>query len=507
MSIFKITIKSEGQTIELEVPSGQTVLNVVQDTGLSFLAPCGGNGSCGKCLVYVHESGASGLRLACRTQISDQMIIELDDPQTMMIEEDAVVSSYAPDTGLPGLGVALDIGTTTLACRLFDRHEGTLLASAARINPQAAWGADVISRIDASVEGKLSQMQEALTAAIDQMLDELLSTTRRKRAEIVDFTIAGNTVMQHIAAGLPPDSIGVNPFTPLSLFGEYRDLPGLNISCQVWFAPCVASYVGGDITAGMLASSMHTADRIQVLIDLGTNGELALGSKNGIIACATAAGPVFEGANIHFGMPAMPGAISVAREENGVLVFEVIGGIEPRGLCGTGIIDVAAWMYKHGIFDETGYLLDADECPQYADRLGEENGMAVFYLTEDKSIYLTQKDIRNIQLGKSAVYSGLMVLLDAAGIGLDDVARLDLAGGFGKYINKESAAIIGVIPKAWLDRAFSIGNSSAEGASAALLSTQARNDLTAIDDLTRYIELSTSPKFNEFFVEYMMFPE
>ncbi|MCL2136313.1 MAG: ASKHA domain-containing protein [Coriobacteriia bacterium] len=507
MSTYQITIRTEDDELLVEADSEKTVLEVIQEAKLVISATCGGNGTCGKCMVYVHEGGISGLRLACRTHVSDQMIIELAGPQTMIIEEDALVSSYVPDTGLTGLGIALDIGTTTLACRLFDRSDGSLLASAARINPQAVWGADVISRIDASVDGKLEAMQEAVLDAINQMVDELLSTARRRRRDISDFTIAANTVMQHIAAGLAPDSIGVNPFTPLSLFGDYHDLPLLNIPCQVWFTPCLASYVGGDITAGIIASDMHKAERKQVLIDLGTNGEMALGDKNGIIACATAAGPVFEGANIHFGMAALPGAISVAWEEDGVLKFDTIGGAEPKGLCGTGIIDIAACLYKNGIFDETGYLYSADECPKYADRLGEEDGVSVFYLTEDKSLYLTQKDIRNIQLGISAVYSGLMVLLDTAGIGIDDIDHLDIAGGFGKYINKESAAILGLFPKAWLDRTNSIGNSSVEGASAVLLSSAARNDTQNIHDLAEYIELSLSPKFNEYFVENMMFPE
>ncbi|MDR2956581.1 MAG: 2Fe-2S iron-sulfur cluster binding domain-containing protein, partial [Coriobacteriales bacterium] len=238
MSTYNITIKTEGRVLEIQATPGQTALNVIQDAGLDFRAPCGGNGKCGKCMIYVHESGSSGLRLACRTDISDQMILELDGPQTMMIEEGAIVSSYAPDTGMTGVGVALDIGTTTLACRLFDRTDGKLLASAARVNPQAVWGADVISRIDASVEGKLKQMRDSLLRSIDQILDELLSKPKHKRREIADFTVAGNTVMQHIAVGLPPDSIGQNPFIPLSLFGDHHNWPG--VPCPIWFAPCIA---------------------------------------------------------------------------------------------------------------------------------------------------------------------------------------------------------------------------------------------------------------------------
>lgn len=505
MSTFTVIIKTQGNVVEMQATPGQSALDVIQDAGLNFSAPCGGNGKCGKCMIYVHESGSSGLRLACRTDVSDQMILELDGPETMMIEEDAVVSSYAPDTGRAGIGVALDIGTTTLACRLFDLDNGQLLESAARVNPQAVWGADVISRIDASVDGKLSQMQDAVLRAVDQMLDELLSKARHKRSEIIDFTIAGNTVMQHIAVGLPPDSIGLNPFIPLSLFGDLHELP--DIPCPIWFAPCIASYVGGDITAGMIATDMHKAEYKQVLVDLGTNGELSLGNKDGIIACATAAGPVFEGANIYFGMPALPGAISSAWSEDGHLAFETIGGVAPKGVCGTGLVDIAAYMYKNGIFDATGYLLDAEDCPEHAAWLGVENGLNVFYLTEDKSLYITQRDIRNIQLGKSAVYSGIMVLMDAAGLGLEDIHRLDIAGGFGKHINLESAATLGIIPASWLDRAYAVGNSSVEGASAALLSADARADMMGLWDLAEYIELSTSARFNEFFIENMMFPE
>ena len=505
MSKLRITIKTEGRVIEVEADPGKTTLEVIQDAGLMFSAPCGGNGLCGKCMVYVHEAGGSGLRLACRIDATDNMVIELDGPQTMLIEEEAALSIYEPDVGREGVGVALDIGTTTLACRLFDRSDGKLLASAARVNPQAAWGADVISRIDASVAGKLEQMQDALLYAIDQMVDELLSQTRYRRRHLVDFTVAGNTVMQHIAAGLPPDSIGLHPFIPISLFGDYHELPG--IPCPVWFAPCMASYVGGDITAGIIANNMHRADSTQMLLDLGTNGEMSLGDKNRILSCATAAGPVFEGANIRFGMPALPGAISAAWEQDGHLAFDTIAGVAPKGLCGTGIVDVAAFMLRMGIVESTGRLLEADECPEFADWLGEVDGAPVFYLTPERDIFITQRDIRNIQLGKSAVFSGIQVLLSTAGLGFDDITRLDIAGGFGKRLNLESAAIVGIIPAVWLDRAYAVGNSSVEGASAALMSSAARADMLGLRDIAEYIELSISPEFNEFFVENMMFPE
>jgi uncharacterized 2Fe-2S/4Fe-4S cluster protein (DUF4445 family) len=226
-----------------------------------------------------------------------------------------------------------------------------------------------------------------------------------------------------------------------------------------------------------------------------------------MLCCATAAGPVFEGANIYFGMPALPGAISAAWEDNGHLAYDTIGGIAAKGLCGTGIVDVAAFMLRNGIVESTGRLLDAEECPNFANYLGVENNANVFYLTPERDIYITQRDIRNIQLGKSAVFSGIQVLMKTAGLDFDDITRLDIAGGFGKRLNLESAATVGIIPACWLDRAYAVGNSSVEGASAALLSSQARQDMMDLWNRTEYIELSTSPDFNEFFVNNMMFEE
>ncbi|MCL2339682.1 MAG: ATP-binding protein, partial [Actinomycetia bacterium] len=255
------------------------------------------------------------------------------------------------------------------------------------------------------------------------------------------------------------------------------------------------------------ACDVHKSENPEVLIDLGTNGELSLGSRHGIVSCATAAGPVFEGANIFFGMPALPGAISEVWEEGDRLAYNTIGDAEPKGICGTGLIDAVAYMLRKGLVDETGYLLEASECPEHAAWLGQENSGSVFYLTADHRIYITQRDIRNIQLGKSAVYSGLMVLLDEAGLDLQGVTKLFIAGGFGKKLNLESAATVGIIPRAWLDRAVAVGNSSVEGASAALLSAEARQDMLALWDITKYIELSITARFNDYFVENMMFPE
>jgi uncharacterized 2Fe-2S/4Fe-4S cluster protein (DUF4445 family) len=308
--------------------------------------------------------------------------------------------------------------------------------------------------------------------------------------------------MQHIAVGLPPDTIGVNPFIPLSLFGDDHEIDGLG---QCYLTRCVAGYVGGDITAGMLACELDQGGT-RLFLDLGTNGEMALSADGRIKCCATAAGPVFEGANVHFGMPASPGAISKVSYEDGAVKLNVVGDADPIGICGTGIVDAVAMMVRLGVVDETGYLLGADELEEpLASLAGCENDSNVFYLTPDHSIYITQNDVRSLQLAKAAVCAGILTMIDAAGIEVSDITQLDIAGGFGAYLNLESAAAIGLFPEELLPCASSVGNTSGEGATALLVSSAAHARESEIIEKCDYLELSTSAEFNDFYVEMMEF--
>jgi uncharacterized 2Fe-2S/4Fe-4S cluster protein (DUF4445 family) len=490
----------------LEAPAreGQTVLEVIQKQGLPFSAPCGGKGTCGKCGVLLRDGDGLGYRLACRTQVVAGMTVELGATETMLIEESGTAVGLPHDGSSTGLGIAVDIGTTTLACRLFDRATGTALKTAARINPQVVFGADVISRIDVSRAGGLQDLHDALWRALDGLFVRLCTEAGVSTDDISSVVLAGNTVMEHIAAGLAPDSIGVAPYAPLSLFGEERALPGC--PSPVYLAPCIAGYVGGDISCGMLATGIDSALEPVLFIDLGTNGEIALGSRDGIHCCATAAGPVFEGANILFGMPALTGAVSAVQDGDTHFTLEVIGGGRPIGICGTGLVDLVAFLFRHGIIDETGKLSPAAEVsPAFASNIGNEDGKAVFYLTDDRDVYLTQGDIRNLQLGKAAIAAGIEVLLEKSGIAPDDIRNLYLAGGFGRRLNLFSAATIGLIPKKLLGKARSVGNTSIEGASAALLSQEARDRLHGIAALSDYAELSTDPTFNAHFMDALAF--
>jgi len=297
----------------------------------------------------------------------------------------------------------------------------------------------------------------------------------------------------------------VNPFTPLSLFGDMHKIDGLG---NCYFSPCIAGYVGGDITAGLLARGFDDG-RTRLLLDLGTNGEMALSHAGRIACCATAAGPVFEGANVRFGMPAGPGAISQVSLVDGNVNINVIGDGAPIGICGTGIIDAVALMVETGVVDETGYLLDADDAEdegiELAGWLGEEDDGNVFYLTEDHTLFITQADVRSMQLAKAAVCAGVHTLMEAHNVTCNQIEGLEIAGGFGRYLNLASAARIGLFPAELLDRAASVGNTSAEGASAMLISHKARTRAEQIVESCDYLELSTSASFNGFYVDMMEF--
>ncbi|MDD5893659.1 MAG: ASKHA domain-containing protein, partial [Coriobacteriaceae bacterium] len=302
-----------------------------------------------------------------------------------------------------------------------------------------------------------------------------------------------------------PHGIGVAPFEPVTLFGDKVEFLGE----QAFFAPCVAGYVGGDITCGLLAIDVRSEDEPVLFLDLGTNGEMALGDRSGIVTCATAAGPVFEGSNVRFGMPAYPGAISSVRLVDGSLELEVIGGEEPVGICGTGLIDAVAVLLELGIVDETGRMLDDDEAADEVDdedlagRVFELDGRPAFRLAGE--IAITQEDIRNLQLAKAAVMGGIETLMERRGIDAFDVAKLQIAGGFGQYLDLRNAARIGLFPEELLDKASSVGNTSIEGASAALFSSAAREELARIVEVCDYVELSGDAAFNAHYIDAMMF--
>lgn len=490
---YIVTIKSGTGVRKVSADGSQTLLELLRTEGAQIHAPCGGNGTCKQCRVIAAGTlcTQSGVKetfdiaeiLACRWRPAGDVTVTLEQAAG---ENDHIAADRRDiPGGGEGLGLAVDIGTTTVAAYLYDLASGRCLNTACGMNAQRSYGSDVISRIQyCGTEGGLEQQSRAIREQICQLAGSICGDLKQIRY----ISIAGNTVMEHIFAGLSPVRIGVAPFTPESLFGEEypasRMLHGFAEDAILYLAPCVAGYVGGDITAGLMSSGACDSEETVLFLDIGTNGEMAIGSREGFLCCATAAGPAFEGAGISCGSPARDGAInSVARD----LTFTTIGDVPPESICGSGLIDGAAALLYNEIVDETGRL---------------EDGRYTF----GGAVYLDGDDIRQLQLAKGAVRAGIETLLTLSGKRCDEISQVLIAGGFGAYMNVESACAIGLIPPALLHKTCHVGNSSGVGASMAL-TPGGRERLAQVDKLCSYVELSGSKVFNEKYIDAMMFDE
>jgi uncharacterized 2Fe-2S/4Fe-4S cluster protein (DUF4445 family) len=404
------------------------------------------------------------------------------------------------------LGIGVDLGTTTVVAYLLDLSSGDRLGSLSELNVQRRFGADVISRIEAaaSAEG-FAELRQGIRSQIAGMASALLAGAGAPAEDLIAFAIAGNTTMLHLLAGAPPGAIARSPFVPAFLSRRLESAAALGLAshpgCAAILLPGISAYVGADIVAGMAAIGLEDAEGNSLFLDLGTNGEIALGGKGGILCCATAAGPAFEGAGIEKGSGGVAGAIDSVWLEGGGLRYGTLGDIEPTGICGSGLVDALAAFLDCGIVDVTGRMIDPDGIVE------EGIGGRRAYLDRRSGIYLSQADVRAAQLAKAAIAAGIDTLLEAAGCASSDVDRLYLAGGFGSLLNARSAARIGLIPAELADRAIVVGNASGSGAVAACLSRRALEDCDRVRAASSYVELSSRPDFNEAYVERMMFPE
>jgi len=371
-------------------------------------------------------------------------------------------------------GVAIDIGTTTVAGYLYKLPECELLNTICIPNSQVIYGADVITRIEHSNNGGLFDLHSKVW---EQIWRIRLSFELQTEEKVELMVITGNTAMLHMLLNIDPRTLAVAPFTPQSLFGWWTE--------NAYFPKCISSYVGADITTGILASGM-VDDSCSFLVDIGTNGEMALWNGEKLICCSTAAGPAFEGAGIAAGCPAVTGAINKVYIENGAIAYTTISNAPAVGICGTGLIDVIACMIELGIIDETGYM--------------EED-----FLIADSGISITPDDIRQVQLAKSAIRAGIDTLLNECGKTSADIKNFYIAGGFGNYIDKQSCAKIGLIPSDVLGKVVILGNAAGIGAGMILQSKECLEQSEQIGITAETVELSTSPYFMTKYVDNMMF--
>ena len=493
-----VRIKTDKRQVLLSAEKGETLLSLLRRAGIPVTASCGGNGTCGKCRVLLDGREVP----ACRTAVSGDCEVVLTEAAGGAILGSASVPQEKGHEKTEGeCFAAVDLGTTTVALELFST-DGRLLGSACDWNAQAAYGGDVISRCQYCMEHP--DGVRVLQGLIRGQVFSLIRSLGAAPAQVARVFLAGNTVMQHLFAGISPAPIAAAPFRP-ALFFDGDETP----EAPFLYAPCVAGYVGGDITAGIWSAGLQRSTENALFLDVGTNGEMALCTPEGILGCAVASGPAFEGVGIRCGMPGLPGAVSHVSLDGDCPVLEVIGGEKPKGICGSGLIDLLAMLLEMRLISGTGLLYGPEDAPFPAgERLGEdENGNGIYYLTEDRSVFLTAADVRQLQLAKAAVAAGIAVLLKEAGLRAEDIDRLYLAGGFGCFMNLESAAAIGMLPACLRDRTVLLGNSSLTGAGKALFAPGAREELLEIRRRFRYLELSGNALFNRLFPEEMMFYE
>ena len=433
---------------------------------------------------------------------------------TAVIAGDELIGVEAGDTTGRVFGLAIDLGTTTVVATLIDLLSGTPAGVASMLNKQQPFGADVISRISATMldPAALAKLQELAQETLRELTAEVCAKGGVDPAEVYEVALAGNATMTQILLGIDPEPVGVAPF--IMAAREYPNLRatdlGLALQAQapaVVF-PAFGAYVGGDIVAGLLASGLDRDKRLRLFIDVGTNCEIAIGNAERIVCTAAPAGPAFEAANLRCGMRAADGAIEVVKIRDGKIELGVIGDVEPIGLCGSGIVEVISELVRVKLLDASGRFVTNEVArelqPALADRFIERDGVRMFEVAPE--VFLSQRDVRELQFAKASISTGWRLLVEELGIEVDEIQQVLLAGSFGSYLSPAAAVRIGMVPKLALPRIVAAGNVAGEGAKMALLSAKERAAALALIDEVEYMELSDRPDFNDRFIDELAFP-
>jgi uncharacterized 2Fe-2S/4Fe-4S cluster protein (DUF4445 family) len=495
-----VTIRLEPLGVSFSIPAGTPLQDVLFAHGVEF--PCGGKGKCKGCRVrllqgYLPVSPEqermltpdelrAGWRLSCQCAPDTDVTLEMAQWEAAILSDETAITLAGRD----GLGIAVDLGTTTLVAQLVELKTGNVLAVRTALNPQARHGADVMSRIGFAVaEGGAPRLVELIRKQIGSMVVDLLEAARKPAADLVDVVVVGNTVMHHLFCGLDVTPLSHFPFESPTLGAQHLTASALGWrtdTVPVRFLPCIGGFVGSDVLAGVMAKNLHQSDRLAALIDLGTNGEIVVGTRERLICASTAAGPAFEGARIFMGMRASTGAISEVHVKDGALVSHVLGNVTPRGICGSGLVDAVAAMLELGLVKPGGRFSDGG------------NSLSLLL-----PVKISQTDIRELQLAKGAIAAGIRLLAGELGTHPEDVERVFLAGAFGNYVNTTSAGRIGLLPFP-TDRIIPSGNTALLGAKIALFTAQETWD--ALASRIEHISLHENPDFQNTYVENMTFP-
>jgi uncharacterized 2Fe-2S/4Fe-4S cluster protein (DUF4445 family) len=528
MDHFRVVFESDDK--EVLIHRGATLVEAASRAGIILTTPCGGKGTCGKCLVRLLPSGQTVL--ACQQQVHGDLRVtvplESRFYEHKILEHGVgpapdirptIVNKYRQTAGDgPILGVAVDVGTTTVVAKLLDMADGHCLGTQASLNPQTRFGDDVISRISyAKSRTHLAEMQTAIIDCINDLIHKLCRTSHVEPSRVYEACVVGNTTMNHILLQFPLEQLGRAPYQPWSL--DAHDVPptqlrlDVNSQGNVHCVENIAGFLGSDTLAVALATGIEAVEGTALAIDIGTNGELVLAVRGKLYAASCAAGPALEGARIQHGSRATEGAIEGVVANGDDIALDVIGNAAPRSICGSGLIDAVAVLRDLGILNATGRFIPREELKfiprPIADRvINDRSGQGAFCLafdpkTSQPAVILTQRDIREVQLAKAAIRAGSRILLNKLGLHDSDIQSVLLAGAFGNYIQPASAVRIGLLPNVPLDRIHFVGNAAASGAQMLLLSDECRDQAAALAQKIKYIEIAHEKDFTDIFAEAM----
>jgi len=519
MKHFNVIFEPDDKRISIH--AGATLAEAASQAGIILNSVCGGKGICKKCMVKL-EPGAKQV-LACQHRIQkdltvtipagsrffEQKILEHGIDTYLGVRPTIHEKYRAKESTDKIFGLAVDIGTTTVVAKLINMVDGRCLATQAALNPQSCHGDDVVSRIAyAKTHKKLVELHTLIIDCINDLITKLCKQTSIDAKQIYEMCVVGNTTMNHLFLKLPVEQLGQAPYKAFSL--DAHDIPAaqlnlnINPDGNVHTAENIAGFVGSDTTAVALATDIDSADQMSLAIDIGTNGEIVLGTKDKLYAASCAAGPAFEGARITCGSRAAEGAIEAVVVNNGDIVLDVIGNHSPRSICGSGLIDAVAVMLDLGIIDSSGRFVKQNA------RVTEHDGQLCFYLNRaanvrKRSVFLTQKDIREVQLAKAAIRAGTKILQRKLGIEDADIQQILLAGAFGNYIRPQSAMRVGLLPNVPIERIRFVGNAACSGAQMILLNSALRAEAKQLARKIEYVEIANEPDFQTVFAQSMSF--
>jgi len=536
--MMQITIHPTGELIACNY--GDNLLKVLVEAGIFIDNPCNGGGTCGKCKVRIlpysvppqtqatpsdsecrflsEDDMASGLRLACMTTVTGNITVEIPYKYR---KHEILTAGYLPDFDREfrksGYGIVIDIGTTTVVAALIDLTTGEELGGASMINAQKTYGSDVLTRITYECENPdtgAGRLQKTIIDSLNAMIGEICLTADVERTEIVEIAAAANCTMLHMLLGADARPLGKAPYTPL--FTEAQTLYAKDIGLQtgdntvLYCLPSVSTYIGADIVAGAYVCGLKEQTGNVLFIDIGTNGEIVLAHKGRLLCCSCAAGPALEGMNISAGMRAADGAIEDVSITPDGIELTVIGGKSPEGLCGSGILAVVRELLRTGIVKKQGVFIKPDSLKEndFRSRYIRMNGTKrEFILHEHPDLLVTQGDVRQVQLAKGALLSGFIVLLKEAGLYMEELDRVMIAGQFGAHLPAASIVGTGILPAGLKEKIVYVGNTAKTGAYMAVMSRKAKREIEELAKRMEYLELAQTENYERIFTESMVFPE